>query len=91
MTREEVLDVLDALSPLKRKKLQRAEVPVHFLKNNRIAVSLPGERYAPDEQIRLGGKFQSFMTLKKGSHGFIDFSTASDWNGLKTALEGGFH
>lgn len=88
MTRDEVLDVLDKLSPLKRKRLDRGHVPVHFMKD-RIAVLLPAESYTSDERIKLEGKFQYMMTQKKGAHAYLDF--ADDWKGLETKLTGGFN
>lgn len=88
MTRNEVLDVLDRLSPLKRKRLDREAVPVHFLKA-RIAVVLPAERYSPEEQLRLEGKFQHTMTARHGAHAYLDFSPT--WNGLATPFKAGFN
>ncbi|MDB5099596.1 MAG: hypothetical protein JWM80_4017 [Cyanobacteria bacterium RYN_339] len=89
MTRDEVLDVLDALSPLKRRKLDRADIPVLFMKN-RIAVLLPAERYVADVRIKLDGKFQNTMTIRKQAHAFLDFVPEAQWKGQATTLEGGF-
>lgn len=86
MTRDEVLDVLDKLSPLKRKKLDRATVPVQFMEG-RIAVVLPSASYTADERIRLGGKFQHIMTQTKGAHAFLDF--ADNWKGISTTMREG--
>jgi hypothetical protein len=86
MTRDEVLDVLDKLSPLKRKKLDRATVPVQFIQN-RIAIVLPAASYTADERIRLAGKFQYLMTQTKGQHAFLDF--ADNWLGLDTTMREG--
>lgn len=91
MTRDEVLDVLDKLSPLRRKRLDRADVSVHIMVNNRIAVVLPAEKYSPEEQLKLDGKFQNTMTLRGGVHGFLDFAPADAWQGAATPLKGGFH
>lgn len=88
MTRDEVLDVLDKLSPLKRKRIDRGHVPVQFLKD-RIAVVLPADAYTSDERIKLGGKFQYMMTQKKGAHAYLDF--ADEWKGLETRLQEGFN
>lgn len=87
MTRNDVLDLLDRLSPLSRKKLSRDAVPVHFLQS-RIAVVLPADRYSPQEQLTLEGKFQYAMT-KAGAHAYLDFSPA--WAGLETPFKAGFN
>lgn len=87
MTRDQVLDVLDRLAPFKRKGLDRASVPVQFM-GSRIAVSLPADKYAPDERLRLEGKFQHAMTVEHGQHAYLDFT--ENWRGLDTAITGGF-
>lgn len=89
LTREDVLDVLESVAPLKRRKLDRADIPVLFLKN-RIAVVLPREAFAADERIKLDGKFQNTMTIRKQAHGYLDFAPPSQWKGLATTLKGGF-
>jgi hypothetical protein len=89
LTRDEVLDVLDGLSKLKRRGIERADVPVLFLKN-RIAVLLPEDAYAADEQIRLDGKFQNQMTTLKRAHAYLDFVPQERWKGQSTAMQGGF-
>jgi hypothetical protein len=89
LTREDVLDVLETVIPLKRRKLGRADVAVHFLKN-RIAVVLPEEAFAADERIRLDGKFQNAMTVRKHAHAYLDFAPPGQWKGQGTTLKGGF-
>lgn len=87
MTRDQVLDVLDGLSPLRRKGLNRADLPVQFMES-RIAVMLPADKYSHDERIRLEGKFQHRMTDQHGQHAYLDF--VDNWNGLSSKLTGGF-
>ena len=89
ITRDDVLDVLESVSKLSRKRLQRADVPVHFWKN-RIAVLLPADRYVADEMIKLDGKFQVLMTTRKHAHAYLDFVHADQWQGAATPLRGGF-
>lgn len=87
MTRDDVLDVLDKVASLKRRGLDRKDIPVQFLED-RVAVVLPAGEFTPDERIRLGGKFQMLMTHRKRAHAFLDFS--EDWRGLETGLRAGF-
>lgn len=87
MTRDDVLDVLDKVAGLKRRGVDRRDIPVQFIEN-RVAITLPADKFTPDEKIRLGGKFQNLMTNRKGAHAFLDFS--ENWIGLKTRLTGGF-
>jgi hypothetical protein len=87
MTRDDVLDVLDKVAGLKRRGLDRQDIPVQFIED-RVAVVLPADKFTPDEKIRLGGKFQNLMTNRKGAHAFLDFS--ENWKGLSTGLRGGF-
>ncbi|MFN3430349.1 MAG: hypothetical protein ACK46X_10380 [Candidatus Sericytochromatia bacterium] len=86
MTRDDVLDVLDQVVRLKRRGVQRAQVPVRFMED-RIGVSLPSDAFPPDQQIRLGGKFQVLMSRQR-AHAFIDF--VDDWQGIDTQMPVGF-
>jgi hypothetical protein len=88
MTRDDVLDVLDKVFGLKGRGIARADVPVKFMQN-RVAVVLPAEKYSPDQQIRLEGKFQNLMTTRLHAHAFVDFSTS--WSGLDTPMRIGFN
>lgn len=90
MTRDEVLDVLEALSPLRRKRLARADVAVHFLPNDRLAVVLPEASYTADERRKLDGKFQNTMTIRRKAHAFLDFAPPEAWKGASTPIGGGF-
>ena len=85
MTRDEVLDVLDKTVGLKRRKLDRTDVPVMFM-GKRIGVVLPSERFSPEERVRLEGKFQVLMTMR-GQHAFLDWATR--WQGADTPLRQG--
>ena len=87
MTRDDVLDVLDKVASLKRRGLDRKDIPVQFLED-RVAVVLPAGEFTPDERIRLGGKFQMLMTHRTRALAFLYFSEA--WGGLETGLRGGF-
>lgn len=86
MTRDQVLDVLELYAPLRRRRIDRAQVPVHFMQN-RIAVVLPYERFPVDQQTLLDGKFQNTMTRRFGQHAYLDF--VHDWRGLETPLTAG--
>lgn len=86
MTRDEVLDVLDTTVSLKRRKLDRTDVPVMFM-GKRIAVMLPSDRFSPQERVRMEGTFQVLMT-KRGEHAFIDWAT--HWQGIDTPIRQGF-
>lgn len=86
MTRDEVLDVLDFLVPLKRRRIDRSHVPVQFIRD-RIAVILPKAAFTQDERIRLEGKFQYMMRQQKNASAYLDF--VHDWKGLDTRLEHG--
>ena len=88
MTRDQVLDVLDRLAPLKRKKIDRQQVPVQFLED-RIAVVLPAERYTEQEMRHFNAQFQYLMTTRLNAHAFLDFTP--DWRGLDSTLRGGFN
>jgi hypothetical protein len=88
MTRDDVLDILDKVVGLKGRGLTRAEVPVKFMQN-RVAVVLPAEKFSPDQQIRLEGKFQNLMTTRLHAHAFVDF--AGTWAGLDTPMRAGFN
>jgi hypothetical protein len=88
MTRDDVLDILDKVVGLKRRGVDRADVPVHFLQD-RVAVLLPADAFPPDQQIRLEGKFQNLMTTRKRAHAFLDF--VDHWDGQNTRLRGGFN
>lgn len=57
---------------------------------NRIAVVLPEEAFTADERIRLDGKFQNTMTMRKQAHAYLDFAPPSQWKGAATTLKGGF-
>lgn len=87
MTRDDVLDVLDQVVRLKRRGVERAQVPVRFMED-RIGVSLPADAFPPDQQIRLEGKFQNLMTRKR-AHAFLDF--VDDWQGIDSKMPGGFN
>lgn len=87
MTRDEILDLLDSFAHLKRRRVDRRQVPVYFLQN-RIAVVLPAYAFSPDEHIKLDGRFQLTMTQRHGLHAYLDFSNA--WRGLETPLQKGF-
>ena len=85
MTRDEVLDVLDSVLSFKRHRIDRAQVPVQFIRG-RIAVVLPEAHFTPDRRIRAEGRFQ-YVMAQKGASAFIDF--VDDWQGLDTRLEQG--
>lgn len=87
MTRDDVLDLLDSLVSLKRRRIDRAHVPVQFMANGRIAVVLPAEPFVADEQIKLDGKFQFLMRQKHDVPAFLDFT--EDWAGLDTRMAQG--
>jgi len=89
LTRDDVLDVLESVIPLKRRKLGRADIAIHFLKN-RIAVVLPEEAFTADERIRLDGKFQNSMTIKRQAHAYLDFAPEGTYKGQATPLKAGF-
>ena len=88
MTRDEVLDNIDRFVSLSRRKIDRKDVPVQFLED-RVAVVLPAERFTPDEQIRLEGKVQNWMSTQRHAHVFLDF--VQDWRGLDSRMKGGFN
>lgn len=87
MTRDEVLNVLQRVVPLRRRRIDPSDVAVHFMQK-RIGVVLPAEQFPADVRVRLDGQFQYLMTQKHGAHAFLDFS--DQWKGRDTALTAGF-
>ncbi|HEY9724618.1 MAG TPA: hypothetical protein V6D47_21630 [Oscillatoriaceae cyanobacterium] len=87
MTRDEILDLIDSFAKLKRRRIDRRQVPVYFLQN-RIAVVLPAQAFTDDEHNKFDGRFQLLMTQRHGLHAYLDFSNT--WRGLETPLQKGF-